>query len=361
MPTECTIIHAPNVHQGGGRTLLRALLATSWLKETNRPVHLILDDRFELADREISSVLPRATVHRIAPSLWSRWQAERLLLQLSGPDTRILCFAGQPPLFPCDGHVAVFVQNRIIISRTDLTGFSRTQRARIELERLWFRSRAENATEFIVQTETMHDLLEQLLPGASIHVRPFIPVSAEKSDLQLPQATEKSFDFCYIATGEPHKNHRKLIEAWCLLARTGVYPALCLTVGQQQSPELHDWIEGRRVACGLKLENVGYLPPAQIEHIYGRSHRLIFPSHYESFGLPLLEAERHQLPIVAAERDYVRDVVNPEATFDPESARSIARAVQRVLGQCTTPSRFMNPEEFLTSIFSMQDKETPSN
>ncbi len=354
MPAGPLIIHAPNVHQGGGGTLLRSLLATTWLNAPAlvKPAHLILDTRFESVEAEIATGCPQPTVHRVAPSLRARWRAERLLSQLSRPDTRILCFAGQPPLFPCQGHVSVFVQNRNIISRTDVSSYSWKQRLRIELERLWFRTRAKTATEFIVQTETMHDLLDQLLPGAAIRVRPFVPPPADEPGPRLLPFTGKGYDFCYIATGEPHKNHRQLIQAWCLLARGGLFPSLCLTVGQQNSPELHDWIEARRLDHGLKLENVGYVSAAQVEQIYGRSRRLIYPSHYESFGLPLLEAQRHKLPIVAAERDYVRDVVSPEATFDPDSARSIARAVQRVLGQGMTQSRFMNPEEFLTAMFA---------
>jgi glycosyltransferase involved in cell wall biosynthesis len=52
----------------------------------------------------------------------------------------------------------------------------------------------------------------------------------------------------------------------------------------------------------------------------------------ESFGLPLIEARQAGLPILASELDYVRDIVDPEESFDPFSARSIVRAVTRFMG-----------------------------
>jgi glycosyltransferase involved in cell wall biosynthesis len=52
----------------------------------------------------------------------------------------------------------------------------------------------------------------------------------------------------------------------------------------------------------------------------------------ESLGLPLIEARREGLPVLAAELDYVRDVIDPDEAFDPYSKISIARAVKRFLG-----------------------------
>ena len=63
-----------------------------------------------------------------------------------------------------------------------------------------------------------------------------------------------------------------------------------------------------------------------------RSKALIFPSLAESFGLPLVEAQEFNKPILASELDFVRDVCSPVDTFDPKSSLSIARAVKRFLG-----------------------------
>jgi glycosyltransferase involved in cell wall biosynthesis len=64
----------------------------------------------------------------------------------------------------------------------------------------------------------------------------------------------------------------------------------------------------------------------------------------------LLEAASCGLPIVAAECDYVRDVVTPVETFDPESAVSIARAVRRFLGSPEPAVPVLTANHFLARI-----------
>ena len=80
------------------------------------------------------------------------------------------------------------------------------------------------------------------------------------------------------------------------------------------------------------------------------SSALIFPSRTESFGLPLIEAMHHGLPILAPELDYVRDVVTPIETFDPSSPISIARAVRRFLGNAEPTAQIHSAEDFLLEV-----------
>ena len=95
---------------------------------------------------------------------------------------------------------------------------------------------------------------------------------------------------------------------------------------------------------------LGTLSASQLEKTYQGSKALIFPSVFESFGLPLVEAQAFGLPILAAERDYVRDVITPVESFDPESAVSIARAVMRHLSLPQKPTILMSASEFLKEV-----------
>jgi glycosyltransferase involved in cell wall biosynthesis len=89
---------------------------------------------------------------------------------------------------------------------------------------------------------------------------------------------------------------------------------------------------------------------AEIDAAYRQSGALIFPSLTESFGLPLIEARGRDLPILAGELDYVRDVCVPVETFDPRSPRSIARAVKRHLGYASQPLDPMSATRFWTEL-----------
>ena len=94
--------------------------------------------------------------------------------------------------------------------------------------------------------------------------------------------------------------------------------------------------------------------PREIEALYKKSRAVVYPSTLESFGLPLIEARQAGLPIVAAELDYVRDVVEPTETFDPLSSVSIARAVKRFLGVPEQPLPIVNAESFVEELLRKQ-------
>jgi glycosyltransferase involved in cell wall biosynthesis len=160
------------------------------------------------------------------------------------------------------------------------------------------------------------------------------------------------YDFCYVSTGEPHKNHRALVEAWTLLARQQWFPSLCLTVSAEGFPQLHRWIAEASRRHNLNIDNVGYVSSERVDEIYLRSRALVYPAMYESFGLPLVEARRHGLRIVAAERDYVRDVVAPDECFDPQSARSIARAVERLCRNENSRTALVDGRAFMSGLLA---------
>lgn len=321
-------LHAPNVHQGGGKSLLIALLAAI---PGNVKALVQLDSRMTLP-RKLPENL---TVRFVKPSIRLRLQAEWWLAQNAQAQDTILCFGNLPPLFKSRGHAVVFVQNRYLVDDVKLSGFPLKTRLRLGVERLWLSGRMANTDEFVVQTPSMKRLLEARTNGKiPVRVLPFMANhDGYVRRMQQPEIQkEKEFEFLYVASGEPHKNHRQLIEAWCLLAKEGLFPKLTLTLDRAHFAELCSWMGRKIEQCRLNVENAGGLPHGQIKQLYSRAGALIYPSTFEAFGLPLIEARQAGLPVLASELDYVRDVLDPEQTFDPESAVSIARAVKRFIG-----------------------------
>ena len=294
-------------------------------------VILSLDSRMPLPERKIQEV----QVRRVNPTLMHRFVAERWLTEHVNLGAIVLCFGNLPPLFKLRGHVVVFVQNRYLVDYVKLDGFPLTIKFRLWVERFWLNSRINNADEFIVQTLTMKRLLEVRTKGKiPVKVIPFMANNADYLRKVLPVKTQKKkyFDFLYVASGEPHKNHRQLIEAWILLANEGLFPSLQRTLNREHFKELCSWIEQMVEQCRLNVKNAGGVTHAQAHQLYNQASAFIYPSTFESFGLPLIEARQAGLPLLASELDFVRDVLDPEQTFDPDSAVSIARAVKRFLG-----------------------------
>lgn len=339
------IIHATNIHQGGGKSLLDALL-----KVIKGAVVLSVDERMPLQIGMAKSV----QVKRVKPSVVQRLVAEKWLVGAVGKEDIVLCFGNLPPLFKLPGHTIVFLQNRYLIEDISLNGFPLKTRLRLEVERLWLSKRLMNVDEFIVQTPTMKRLLENKTQGrVPVRVLPFVsePSGYMRILPQLKTHKEAVFDFVYVASGEPHKNHRRLLEAWCLLADEGLFPSLCLTLDEVRFAGLCGLIDEMRQRYGVKVNNVGELSHHNVLALYEKSVATIYPSTFESFGLPLIEARQASLPVLASELDYVRDVLDPEQTFDPDSSLSIARAVKRFMGLDEQPLPLLDAAQFVASVF----------
>jgi glycosyltransferase involved in cell wall biosynthesis len=288
----------------------------------------------------------------VSPTLWHRLISEYWLRRRVLIDDVLLCFGNLPPLFRCRGRVIVFVQNRYLVEALSLRGNSLRVRSRLFLERWWLSQFSKNVDLFVVQTPTMKSLIQSRIAQAkSVAVLPFA-ASNEGYVRSVPSrnASGSTYDFLCVASGEPHKNHKTLIEAWCLLAQDGLFPTLCVTVDPLAFPEICRFLQQKKTDFGLKIENCGSISYEHIRLLYGQSKAFIFVSLFESLGLPLIEARQAGLPILAPELDYVRDVLDPDQVFDPGSPISIARAVKRFLGSEEQPLLLLDAEGFLNQI-----------
>lgn len=333
------LLYAPNVHTGGGFVLLQALLS-AW--PADRPLTAWLDERARVR----LSMPADQQVQWVRASIPSRLRAELGLRRKARSQDRVLCFHGLPPLLPSAAKLAVLLQNRLYLGAGSLSGFAWRTRVRLHLERgigRWLRHRVDS---YWVQTPSMAMALRTWFGEGQpeVHVKPFAaPIESP------PRRGELDWDFVYVADGEAHKNHRRLIEAWILLAEQGVRPSLALTL-QERDAALSEWIESQVQAHGLRVRNLGRLSHAEVAALYAKAGALVFPSLLESLGLPLLEAGAAGLPILAGELDYVRDVCTPVQSFDPGSAVSMARAVRRFLGQAEAPLVPGSAAEFLQAV-----------
>lgn len=288
--------------------------------------------------------------HWVRKSVWSRLWAEWRLYRRCAEGDTVLCFHGLPPLLKLRGHVVVFVQNKLLFDSSSLYGYPLLTRLRLMCERVWIRMLSQNCDRYIVQTPSMAFVARRALGNqVPISVLPFISGVADKP-LGPTAVSISQYDFVYVASGEAHKNHGNLLLAWRLLAEAGIKASLAVTVDAINHPTLFSEIEKQRHHYDLNIVNLGKVASADIPALYKSSSAMIFPSMVESFGLPLIEAAQMGLPVLASELDYVRDVIEPVETFDPQSPVSIARAVRRFLKNPdpVTPAR--TAEQFLSEV-----------
>ncbi len=341
------IVYAVNVHQGGGAVLLNALLSS--LNQDDVSWIAFLDSRLKLSE----TLSAKIQVNRVTSSIHNRLLAERTLRSSVKDDDVVLFFGNLPPLFKLKVKTILFIQNRYLIDNINIKHFNAKMRLRITFERIWLKIFYKNIDTIIVQTPSMRNCVLNHL-GLNAAILPFMDTTNayRRSASKIKSANVTKYDFLYVASGEPHKNHKQLVEAWVILAAESIYPILCLTLHEENNRQLVKWINDMVLKYDLKITNAGFVAQSALAELYKQTKALIYPSTFESFGLPLIEARDANLAILASELDYVRDILDPEQTFEPSSPRSIARAVKRFLGYDEKVLPLVDPKSFLKFCMS---------
>lgn len=328
-------IQAANIHVGGGKTLLLPLL-----RVLQGPATIYIDERLT----GLPDLPGDVTVIRVKPTLLGRFRGERDLSRRAVAGDVLLCFGNLPPLFASKAEVFVYLHNRYLAESVSTAGLPLRVRIRIAGERALLRACLRNA-ELVVQTRTMAAAANARFDRTP-RVMGFVPDLPATSRASAP----RRYDFVYIASGEAHKNHRRLVEAWRHLAERGIRPSLCLTLTEQRDVGIWRWICEQAAQANLDIHFRAVSSPEEVAGLLVESRTLVYPSLFEAFGIPLLEAQSAGLSVLAPERDYVRDLLVPAQTFDPVSAISIARAVMRHLQQPEQPAPILEPDAFLSLI-----------
>ena len=133
----------------------------------------------------------------------------------------------------------------------------------------------------------------------------------------------------WVGTPEPRKNLSVLLRAFALVRRRAPHCSLVLVGG--------DGMEDRDTARELELLGRSVIRPGvvtddELVALYSATTCFVFPSLYEGFGLPPLEAMACGAPVVAANRASIPEVVGDAGILvDPTDPDALADAIERVV------------------------------
>src|SRR6202521_1718873 len=198
-----------------------------------------------------------------------------------------------------------------------------------------------NAAAVLVPSEaTRRDLIDLYkIPGLESKINVIAegvpsPVGAGP----LPEGLEPGFILA-VGTVEPRKNYPRLLAAFRQLrGRQGSLPFIIN--GRPGVPQLviagrPGWAYGdalERIAAEPGVRYLGHVDEATLTALYQSASVLAFPSLYEGFGLPLLEAMCRGLPAVIGEAGALHELARGSAiTVEPEDVDAIAGALERLL------------------------------
>ena len=133
----------------------------------------------------------------------------------------------------------------------------------------------------------------------------------------------------WVGTLEPRKNLPALIEMYAQLKNLHAEYNLVLAGGLGWQ---YEDIVRMAQAVGPKVQITGYLPREDLVSLYAGAALFVYPSLYEGFGMPLLEAMASGLPIVAANNSSIPEVIGDAGILvDPLNIAEMGEAVRRVL------------------------------
>lgn len=156
------------------------------------------------------------------------------------------------------------------------------------------------------------------------------PSQAREIDNQSKRASDFIF---YPANAWPHKNHRRLVEAFQILRKRFPSLSLLLTGDQGQSEEIR-----RLIRDTPGLEHLGYVSAEKLQELMKSAKCLVFPSLYEGFGMPVIEALRVGTPVACSNTTSLPEVGGEAAEyFNPNDAAEMAQSIERAISNARNP------------------------
>lgn len=228
---------------------------------------------------------------------------------------------------------------KVIITVHDLVAFlfPGTHNAKaVLIERLTLKRAVKKASHiFVVSENTRKDLLKRFkYPAARVHLVPCAPsdfyrepakpedLAKFREKLGLPEQF-----ILAVGTLEPRKNFGTLIKSFVLI-KSKLPDSKLVIVGKKGWKYKH--IEDRLKEFKLEKDVIfpGYLEAEDLKKIYALATVFVFPSLYEGFGIPPLEAMASGCPVVSSNVASLPEVVGDAGILiDPKNARKIADSV----------------------------------
>lgn len=145
--------------------------------------------------------------------------------------------------------------------------------------------------------------------------------------------------FLYPAATYPHKNHLVLLDAFARLAHKRDDVTLVLTGAKawqewKLAKDMAKQIESEIDERGLRerVKSLGYVPSSDLDALYQEATAMTFPSRFEGFGAPVLEAMSRGCPVIAADATALPEVVAEAGRLiSPDNAEHWTDAMRDLL------------------------------
>jgi len=236
-----------------------------------------------------------------------------------------------PPLSPCKVVTAIHDISYEHLPET----FNRRSVMQMKLT---IRHTARHAAHIITPSEySRQDIIETYkIPASKITSVPQAPAYLKKvGDPKEIARVRKRYglpDEFILGVGsiQPRKNLVRLIEAYARLSSAGVPPLVLVGRSAWLADDTFDAVRKRNIEDRVIF--TGFVPDEDLASLYSGAMFFVYPSFFEGFGLPPLEAMQCGTPVIAGNKTSIPEVVGDAGLLvDPYDIDALADAMQKLL------------------------------
>ncbi|PJA88150.1 MAG: hypothetical protein CO140_00420, partial [Candidatus Moranbacteria bacterium CG_4_9_14_3_um_filter_40_7] len=163
----------------------------------------------------------------------------------------------------------------------------------------------------------------------------------EKEDQILKKYAIMKPYLLYVGNAYPHKNLEKLVSVFCELKKKITDINLVL-VGKEDYffKKLKEKITARKQGAGIVF--TGFISDAELDIFYKNALVFVFPSLYEGFGLPPLEAMAKGVPVISSDHPCMREILGESAFyFKAEDEKEMAEKITEIVSNSGLREKFI--------------------
>jgi glycosyltransferase involved in cell wall biosynthesis len=217
----------------------------------------------------------------------------------------------------------------------------------------WLERRAVRRADLILTlSESARSDIERVLGVSRTKIRvtylggpPLDPAPSSEPPSDLAPSSERPY-FLFVGGTEKRKNLTAAMEAF-----KAVEGFELRVVGQNKASPVHD---ARREQNGVHW--LGFVGERELVELYRHATALVFPSRYEGFGLPVLEAMARRTPVIASDASSIPEVARGAALLvDPDDVEGLAGAMRRIAAEPALRSELVERGVEVVSGFSWDE------
>lgn len=318
------LIDAIYINNSGGKVLLDYLIQE--LQKTNKEVFYLLDKRVEHTVPYLSK--DPSKVLFLEASLLNRHQ---FYLKNKNKFDSVFCFGDLPPSIRLKAKVYTYFHQQLYIKFPD--DIPLKDKVLFTLKRMVLKYLFRYNDYWMLQTTLIRDNFKKKFnfKDEELILMPFFPPMIKMNNIK-----RKENSFVFISNAPPHKNHIRLINAFCAFYDQHKTGELTITV-DSSFPELIQLIN-EKIDLHYPIINIGFIERDRLSEIYHSNEYLIFPSLAESLGLGIAEAIECGCKVIGADLPYMYAICEPSLIFDPLDEASITNAFSETLTKEVKPS-----------------------